>query len=123
MSGTWHWHRYVIPWKTISEIWHWHPTMCIKVPEYPLVFQVVQRVIQRLCQRHDKVHGRASRPSVTHGLPYGRVIWPCVPCTLIRLNRMPSSKHTSKDTAMCLSRVKDMTSGHGRVPRPCEVYT
>ncbi|KHG21162.1 hypothetical protein F383_26819 [Gossypium arboreum] len=24
MSGTWHWHRYVIPCKTISGIWHWH---------------------------------------------------------------------------------------------------
>ncbi|KHG22375.1 hypothetical protein F383_27298 [Gossypium arboreum] len=24
MSGTWNWHRYVIPCKTISEIWHWH---------------------------------------------------------------------------------------------------
>ncbi|KHG05267.1 hypothetical protein F383_08323 [Gossypium arboreum] len=24
MSRTWHWHRYVNPCKTISEIWHWH---------------------------------------------------------------------------------------------------
>ncbi|KHG08658.1 Protease precursor [Gossypium arboreum] len=46
MSGTWHWHRYVIPCKTIFGIWHWHPTMCMRVPEYPLVFQVVQRYRQ-----------------------------------------------------------------------------
>ncbi|KHG11888.1 hypothetical protein F383_16872 [Gossypium arboreum] len=55
MSGTWHWHRYVIPCKTIFGIWIWHLTMCMRILEYPLVFQVVQWVIQRLCQRGDKV--------------------------------------------------------------------
>ncbi|KHG30424.1 hypothetical protein F383_10932 [Gossypium arboreum] len=55
MSGTWNWHRYVIPCKTISGIWHWHPTMCMRVPEYLLLFQVVQWVMQRLCQRDDSV--------------------------------------------------------------------
>ncbi|KHG09765.1 Linear gramicidin synthase subunit C [Gossypium arboreum] len=60
MSGTWHWHRYVIPCKTISGIWHWHPTMCMTVPEYPLVFQMVQWVIQRLCQRDDKCRQASS---------------------------------------------------------------
>ncbi|KHG15068.1 hypothetical protein F383_17627 [Gossypium arboreum] len=36
---------------------------------------------------------------------------------------MPSSEHTGRDTAVCLSRVKDTALGHGRVPRPCEVCT
>ncbi|KHF98354.1 hypothetical protein F383_37712 [Gossypium arboreum] len=40
MSGTWHWHRYVITCKTIFEIWHWHPTMCMRVPEYHLVIPI-----------------------------------------------------------------------------------
>ncbi|KHG21364.1 hypothetical protein F383_28250 [Gossypium arboreum] len=46
MFGTWHWHQSTIPCKTMSGTWHWHPTMCMRVLEYPLVFQVVQRVIQ-----------------------------------------------------------------------------
>ncbi|KHG17383.1 hypothetical protein F383_06746 [Gossypium arboreum] len=64
MSRTWHWHRYetlcktiasyriqfMIPCKTISGIWHWHLTMCMRIPKYPLVFQVVQREIQRFFQ-------------------------------------------------------------------------
>ncbi|KHF97562.1 hypothetical protein F383_36650 [Gossypium arboreum] len=24
MSGTWHWHRYVIPCKTMFGTWRWH---------------------------------------------------------------------------------------------------
>ncbi|KHG29791.1 hypothetical protein F383_14186 [Gossypium arboreum] len=35
--------------------------MCMRVPEYPLVFQVVQRVIQQLCQRDDKYRQTRSR--------------------------------------------------------------
>ncbi|KHG23068.1 hypothetical protein F383_29071 [Gossypium arboreum] len=60
MYGTWRLHRYVIPCRTISEIWDWHPTMCMRVLKYPLVFQVVQRVIQRLCQRDDKYRQASS---------------------------------------------------------------
>ncbi|KHG26958.1 hypothetical protein F383_33551 [Gossypium arboreum] len=35
--------------------------MCRRVLEYPLVFQVVQRVIQRLCQRDDNYRQSSSR--------------------------------------------------------------
>ena len=31
---------------------------------------------------HGQTHRRVSRPYVTHGLPHGYVIWPCVPCIL-----------------------------------------
>ncbi|KHG03528.1 hypothetical protein F383_26661 [Gossypium arboreum] len=36
---------------------------------------------------------------------------------------MPSSKHMGRDTVVCLSHVKDIASGHGRVPRLCKVCT
>ncbi|KHG11624.1 Outer dense fiber 3 [Gossypium arboreum] len=58
-----------------------------------------------------------------YSLPNGHVVRPCAPCTLINANRMPSRKHTGRDTAVCLSRVKSTTLGHGCVPRPCEVCT
>ncbi|KHG12309.1 hypothetical protein F383_01967 [Gossypium arboreum] len=39
-----YWNRYEIPCKTISGIWHWYDTICVRYLEYPLVFQVDQRV-------------------------------------------------------------------------------
>ena len=67
--------------------------------------------------------GSMSRPCVTHSQPHGRVVRPCVPCSLKFQFSKHGSKHMGRDTAMCLSRVEDMASGHGNVPRPREVCT
>ncbi|KHF98403.1 hypothetical protein F383_37677 [Gossypium arboreum] len=46
MFGTWHQHGYVrarmSQCKTMSGTWHQHYTLCLRLGEYPIVFQMVQ---------------------------------------------------------------------------------
>ncbi|KHG02145.1 Zinc finger and BTB domain-containing 7C [Gossypium arboreum] len=80
----------------------------------------------KTCLRHGidfdvlgSTHGRVPRLCVTHGEPNGRVVRPCVPYTSNLQVSVHGSKHTGRDTTVCLSCVENMAPGHGRVPWPC----
>ncbi|KHG14267.1 Pesticidal crystal cry1Ha [Gossypium arboreum] len=60
MSGTWHWHRYLIPCKIISRIWHWHryETSCKTIAG--LSSLICDPIIAKLAR------GSKGRPSSIH---------------------------------------------------------
>ncbi|KHG07794.1 Putative nickel-responsive regulator [Gossypium arboreum] len=132
MSRTWHWHQYETSCKTITGL----STLIYD----PIIAKLAQRLkdvedlitlsigsfgymlisamldVIEMCNMYDYGLQKAWKiaSNLSTRVDTRPTTWACglAVCPLHR-----------RGTAVCLSRVKDTASVHGRVPRPCEVCT